>query len=77
MYVPDGILDGEGKSSGEYLVFDPVGLQTIPVSSNSQRLGIGGPVVDIIRNVIKISKPAVPVKKLPDTKKDPKVVSKT
>jgi len=76
VYVPGNVLDAEGKSSGEYLVFDPVGLQTIPVSSNAQRLGIGVPVVDIIRNVIKISKP-VPVKKLPDNKKDPKVVSKT
>lgn len=77
VYVPANALDADGKSAGEYLVFDPVGLQTIPVNTNAQRLGIGAPVVDIIREVIKINRPSVPVKKMPENKKDPKIISKT
>lgn len=77
VYVPADVLDADGKKSGEYLVFDPVGLQTVPVNTNAQRLGIGAPVVDIIREVIKINKPTVPVKKMPENKKEPKIISKT
>jgi hypothetical protein len=76
VYVPDGVLDSAGKATGEYLVFDPTGLQSVPANSNAQRLGIGGPVLDIIRAVIKINKASSPPKRLPDNKKDPKVSSK-
>ncbi len=76
VYVPDRILDSAGKVGGEYLVFDPAGYQTVPVNSNSQRLGIGGPVLDIIRSVIKINKQNIPPKKLPDNK-DIKAPSKS
>jgi len=57
VYVPDGLLDSTNKVNGEYLVFDPTGYQTIPANSNAQRLGIGGPMVDIIRKVIIINNP--------------------
>lgn len=77
VYVPATILDTAGKAAGEYVIFDPAGLQTVPANSNAQRLGIGGPVLDIIRNVIKISKPAVPAKKLPENKKESTIPSKT
>ena len=76
VYVPDSILDSAGKVAGEYLVFDPAGYQTVPVNSNSQRLGIGGPVLDIIRSVIRINKQNIPPKKLPDNK-DIKAPSKS
>lgn len=76
IYVPDGVLDSAGKAAGEYLVFDPAGLQSVPANSNAQRLGIGGPVVDIIRAVIKINKVSSPPKRLPENKKNPKVPSK-
>lgn len=76
VYVPDGGIDSTGKVSGEYLVFDPTGLQAIPANSNAQRLGIGGTVLDIVRTVIKINKENNPPKKLPDNKKDKKVPSK-
>jgi hypothetical protein len=72
VYVPDGIIDSTGKVSGEYLVFDPTGLQAIPANSNAQRLGIGGPVFDIIRAVIKINKQNNPPKRLPEEKKNRK-----
>jgi hypothetical protein len=75
VYVPDGVLDSTGKKAGEYLVFDPTGLQSVPANSNAQRLGIGGPMLDIIRVVIKINKPNAPPKRLPDNNKK-KVFSK-
>jgi hypothetical protein len=77
VYVPDNILDTAGKAAGEYLVFDPTGLQTVPVNSNSQRLGIGGPMFDIIKNVIKINKQNIPPKKIPGNEKEQKTISKT
>jgi hypothetical protein len=55
IYVPDGLLDAEGKSNGEYLVFDPTGQQAIPAFTNAQRLGIGAPVLDIVRVIIQIN----------------------
>lgn len=77
VYVPENILDTAGNAAGEYVVFDPVGLQTVPANSNAQRLGIGGPVLDIIKNVIKINKPAAPIKKIPDNKKQTPAPSKS
>lgn len=76
VYVPANITDSAGKIDGEYLIFDPAGYQTVPVNSNSQRLGIGGPVIDVIRSVIKINKPKNSPKKLPDNNKDSKTPSK-
>jgi hypothetical protein len=32
VFVPDSLLDAEGKVGGEYLVFDPTGQQAMPVS---------------------------------------------
>ncbi|TAL42043.1 MAG: hypothetical protein EPN92_12090 [Chitinophagaceae bacterium] len=76
VYVPDGVLDSTGKVAGEYLVFDPTGSQTIPANSNAQRLGIGGPFLDIVRAVIKINNANNPPKKLPDNKKNNKIPSR-
>ena len=57
VFVPDGLLDAEGKVGGEYLVFDPTGQQAIPAFTNAQRLGIGAPVIiDVVRKVIQIKK---------------------
>lgn len=57
VFVPEAFVDSVGKVNGEYLVFDPTGYQTIPANSNAQRLGVGGPLVDIIRKVIIINVP--------------------
>ena len=69
IYVPDGLLDADNKLNGEYVVFDPTGQQAIPAFTNAQRLGIGAPVIDVIRAVIKVNKqiPA-PAKKQPKKK---------
>lgn len=77
VYVPEGVTDSAGKINGEYIVFDPAGLQTVPVNSNAQRLGIGGPVLDIVKVVIKINKVVTPPKRLPDTRPKEKTPSKT
>jgi hypothetical protein len=74
VYVPDSLLDAEGKLDEEYVVFDPTGQQAIPAYTNSQRLGIGAPVLDMIRVIIQTNKKSPPPKKLPE-KKNPKTVS--
>jgi hypothetical protein len=56
VYVPGTSVDSSGKVNGEYLVFHPTGMQVIPVNSNAQRLGIGGPLLDIVKVVIQIEK---------------------
>ena len=52
VYVPDGLLDADGKAEGKYIVYDPTGLQAVPANTNAQRLGIGAPVLDIIKIII-------------------------
>jgi hypothetical protein len=70
VFVPDGLLDAEGKAGDEYLVFDPTGQQAIPAFTNAQRLGIGAPVIiDVVRKVIQIKKVSENEKKLPEKKK--------
>jgi len=57
IFVPDNLIDAEGKANGEYLVFDPTGQQAIPAFTNAQRLGIGAPVIiDVVRKVIQVKK---------------------
>src|SRR5574343_179995 len=60
VYVPDGLLDSTGKKEGEYLVFDPSSWLAVPANSNAQRLGVGGPVLDVVKKVIQISRPVQP-----------------
>ena len=76
VYVPEGVIDSTGKIAGEYLVFDPTGLQAIPANSNAQRSGIGGPVLDIVRAIIKINKENNPPKKMTDNRKIKQAPSK-
>ncbi|MBI2731508.1 MAG: hypothetical protein HYX40_12295 [Sphingobacteriales bacterium] len=75
VYVPDESLDTSGLQSGNYLLFDPVTMMATPANSNAQNLGIGAPVGDIIRKIIKINKNSGPVKKIPVPAKDPKKAS--
>lgn len=71
VYVPDGTLDSTGKQDGHYLLFDPVNRMAAPANSNAQRLGIGAPVAEIIRKIIRIQKD-VPKTKQPAPKEQPK-----
>lgn len=72
VYVPDSLLDADNKMNGEYVVFDPTGQQASPAFTNAQRLGIGAPVLDVVRAIIKVNKqqPAPP-KKTPAKTKTP------
>jgi len=72
VYVPQGTL---GKNADSYLLFDPVTMMAIPANSNSQRLGIGAPTIDVIRKIIQIqSIPPPPTKKPPVKSQNPKEV---
>lgn len=71
VYVPDGLLDAENKMEGEYIVFDPTGKQAIPAFTNAQRLGIGGPVLDIVKVIIQVNKKQADTpRKKPEPKKE-------
>jgi hypothetical protein len=74
VYVPDNLLDAENKLNNNYVVFDPTGRQAIPAFTNAQRLGIGAPVIDMIRTVIKINKQPAPPKKIPEKNKNVKTL---
>lgn len=69
VYVPDGLMDADNKVAGEYVVFDPTGQQAIPAFTNAQRLGIGAPVLDIIKAIIQVNKGSGNPKKLPEKTK--------
>jgi hypothetical protein len=56
VYVPQGLLDAEGRRNGEYIVFDPTGQQAMPAYTNAQRLGVGAPIGEIVRVIIQVSK---------------------
>ena len=71
LYVPEGTLDSSGMQHGNYLLFDPVNRMAAPANSNAQRLGIGAPVAEIIRKIIRIQKEA-PKPKQPTPKEQPK-----
>jgi len=72
VYVPKGTISS--GSSDNYLLFDPVTMMAIPANSNSQRLGIGAPVVDVIRKIIQIQKLPPPTKKPPVKSQNPKQI---
>ena len=71
LYVPKGTLDSTGMQQGNYLLFDPVNRMAAPANSNAQRLGIGAPVAEIIRKIIRMQKDA-PKPKQPTPKEQPK-----
>jgi hypothetical protein len=56
VYVPDSVLTSTAYESGNYIVFDPTSRVVVAANSNAQRLGIGGPVLDIVRSVIRTIK---------------------
>jgi hypothetical protein len=72
VYVPSGSLDADGKIAGNYLLFDPVTRMAIPANSNAQRLGIGAPVIEVIRKIIEIQKVPQAPGKPPVITTDPK-----
>jgi hypothetical protein len=72
VYMPDHLTGTDNNSNNEYVVFDPTGQQAIPAFTNAQRLGIGAPVIDVVRAIIKVNKQTTPPKKVPEKNKNPK-----
>src|SRR5688572_7502446 len=68
VYVPGDLMDADGKVNGEYIVFDPTGQQAIPAFTNAQRLGIGAPVLDMIRVIIQVNNKSSYPRKIPEKK---------
>ena len=62
------------KNPRDYLLFDPVTMMAMPTNSNSQRLGIGAPAVDVLRKIIQIQKTPGNPKKPPVKPANPKTV---
>jgi hypothetical protein len=60
VYVPGDLA--------ETVVYDPVAQQAVPAFTNAQRLGIGAPIVRVLRKVIHVNKKSPPIKKLPPKK---------
>ena len=73
VYVPEGTL--AGKDPDDYLLFDPVTMMAIPTNSNSQRLGIGAPAIEVVRKIIQIQKTPGNPKKPPVQPSNPKTSS--
>ena len=73
LYVPDSLMDAERKVNGEHVVFDPTGLQAIPAFTNAQRLGIGAPVLDVIRVIIQVNKKTNYPRKTPEKNPQKKI----
>lgn len=77
VFVPDGLTDSTGKAAGEYIVFDPTGKQAIPAFTNAQRLGVGAPVLDVLREIIRVNRQTPVPAKLPRKQKEPAASPKT
>ncbi|HEY1870694.1 MAG TPA: hypothetical protein VGG71_06515, partial [Chitinophagaceae bacterium] len=75
VYVPQGTIASK-KNSEEYVLFDPVTMMAIPAHSNSQRLGIGAPVLNIVRTIIQLQKVPGNPKKPPVGTNNPKTMAK-
>lgn len=52
VYLPEGVVDSTAYASGNYIVFDPTSWVVVAANSNAQHLGIGGPLLDIVKTVI-------------------------
>jgi hypothetical protein len=62
VYVPANIGDSASIARNEYALFDPASSVVVPAYSNAQRLGVGGPIIDLVRIIIKTAEknPAPP-----------------
>jgi len=67
VFVPQSVLPSAQNAP---IVFDPTAQQAIPAFTNAQRLGVGAPVVKVIREIIKVkTSPTPPPIKTPVRKK--------
>jgi hypothetical protein len=75
VYVPEGTTASSASDTANYMVFDPVSFVVVPANSNAQRLGVGAPVKDVVRSVIRVmettKKPKQPSNPTKDSKNTP------
>lgn len=76
VYVPSSTMDTAAHESANDMIFDPTSMVVVPANSNAQRLGVGGPVKDIVRAVFRTigsekSKGKAPSKETKDVKHPP------
>lgn len=60
VYVPAGVSDSAAQAQNNFALFDPASLVVVPAYSNAQRLGVGGPVIDIVKVIIQTAGKNVP-----------------
>ena len=77
VFVPAGLVNNEGKAGDDYLIFNPTGKQAIPAFTNAQRLGIGAPLINIVRTIIKTKKSSEAEKEPAEQKKQEPAPAKT
>ncbi|MBI1781463.1 MAG: hypothetical protein HYR66_08845 [Sphingobacteriales bacterium] len=75
VYVPDAVTGASANATGKYLLFDPVLLMAAPANSNAQHLGIGAPVIEILRKVIQVNTNGPKLPQPKTTPKNPKTSS--
>ncbi|RTL60578.1 MAG: hypothetical protein EKK37_00015 [Sphingobacteriales bacterium] len=75
VYVPANVTSAAAIAAGKYLLFDPVLLMAAPANSNAQHLGIGAPVIGILRKVIQVNTNGPKLPKPKTTAKSPKAIS--
>jgi hypothetical protein len=75
VYVPDAVTSASAIAAGKYLLFDPVLLMAAPANSNAQHLGIGAPVIEILRKVIQVNTNGPKLPQPKTTPKNPKTSS--
>ena len=71
VYVPESAVPATTDSVATYLVFDPTSMVVVPANSDAQRLGVGAPVIDIVRSVIKVIGKVKPKAKEPKKETPP------
>lgn len=75
VYVPANVTNADAIAAGKYLLFDPVLLMAAPANSNAQHLGIGAPVIEILRKVIQVNTNGPKLPQPKTTPKNPKTSS--
>lgn len=75
VYVPENVTNTSANAAGKYLLFDPVLLMAAPANSNAQHLGIGAPVIEILRKVIQVNTNGPKLPRPKSAPKNPKAIS--
>jgi hypothetical protein len=77
VYVPQELSGATDTAAGNYLLFHPSSMVVVPANTNAQKLGIGAPVLNTVRKIIRINRGNIPVPKKPAPKStSPKTITR-